>query len=255
MSIFSINLFWLTIAPSYYGLMYVIWFVIWYYILEKRKILKREDLDDLFIYIFLWVILWWRLGYIFFYDFAYYSQNLLEIFKIWKWWMSFHGWTIWVIISMFLFSKRYKFSFLKLADEITSVLPIWLFFGRIWNYLNKELLWFPYTWFLSVKKDGASYFPSPLLEAFLEWIVLFTILFFINKYKKIDWIVAVSFLIFYSIFRIFTEIFFRLPDPQIWYIFWFLTAWEILSFIMFICGIIILIYLKIQYATNPKISK
>ena len=133
---------------------------------------------------------------------------------------------------------------MKLADNIVSVLPIWLFFGRIWNYLNKELLWFQYTGFLAVEKNGNYYFPSPLLEAFLEWIILFIILFFINKYKKIDWIVASSFLIIYAIFRIFIEIYFRSPDVQIWYIFWFLTVWEILSSIMLFSGIIIFIYLK-----------
>lgn len=244
MHIFSISFFWLTIAPTYYWLMYVLWFVISYYILEKRKILSLENLDDLFLYIFFWVILWWRIWYILFYNFSYYSQNLIEILKIWEWWMSFHWWAIWVIIAMIIFSKKYKFSFLKLSDNIVSVLPIWLFFGRIWNYLNKELLWFQYTGFLRVEKNWNYYFPSPLIEAFLEWIILFIILFFINKYKKIDWIIASSFLIFYSIFRIFVEIFFRSPDAQIWYIYWFLTMWEILSSIMLFSGIIIFIYLK-----------
>jgi phosphatidylglycerol:prolipoprotein diacylglycerol transferase len=244
MTIFSLQIFGITIAPSYYWLMYALGFLIWYYIIDKRKILSREKLDDLFLYIFLWVILWWRIGYILFYDETYYAHNILDIFKIWQGWMSFHGWAIWVILAMFLFSKKYKFTFLKLADNIVSVLPIWLFLGRIWNYLNKELLGFPYTWFLSVKKDGSSYFPSPLLEAFLEWIVLFTILFFVNKYKKIDWIVASLFLIIYAIFRIFVEMFFRTPDIQIWYIFGFLTMWEILSSIMLLSGIWVFIYLK-----------
>ncbi|MDD4151301.1 MAG: prolipoprotein diacylglyceryl transferase [Candidatus Gracilibacteria bacterium] len=244
MHIFSINFFGLTIAPTYYGLMYVLGFVISYYILEKRKILTRENLDDLFLYIFFGVILGGRIGYILFYNFSYYSQNLIEIFKIWEGGMSFHGGAIGVIIAMILFSKKYKFSFLKLSDNIVSVLPIGLFFGRIGNYLNKELLGFQYTGFLRVEKNGNYYFPSPLLEAFLEGIILFLILFFINKYKKIDGIVASSFLIFYSIFRIFVEIFFRSPDIQIGYIYGFLTMGEILSSIMLFTGIIIFIYLK-----------
>lgn len=244
MTIFTINIFWLTIAPSYYWLMYALGFLIGYYILSKRKILDSGSLDDLFLYIFLWVILWGRIGYILFYDLAYYSDNIIDIFKIWQGWMSFHGRTIWVIIAMLLFSKKYKFSFLKLADNIVSVLPIWLFLGRIWNYINKELLGFPYTWFLTLEKNWNYYFPSPLLEAFLEWIVLFIILFFVNKHKKIDWIVASLFLIIYAIFRIFVEIFFRSPDPQIWYIFGFLTMWIILSIIMLISGISVFIWVN-----------
>ncbi|MDD5213428.1 MAG: prolipoprotein diacylglyceryl transferase [Candidatus Gracilibacteria bacterium] len=244
MTIFSLQIFGITIAPSYYGLMYALGFLIGYYIIDRRKILSRNELDDLFLYIFLGVILGGRIGYILFYDLVYYAHNILDIFKIWQGGMSFHGGAIGVILAMFLFSKKYKFSFLKLADNIVSVLPIGLFLGRIGNYLNKELLGFPYTGFLSVKKDGISYFPSPLLEAFLEGIVLFMILFFINKYKKIDGIVASSFLIFYAIFRIFVEMFFRSPDQQIGYIFGFLTMGEILSSIMLISGISVFIYLK-----------
>ncbi len=244
MTIFSIQFFWIIIAPTYYWLMYAMWFLIWYYILNKRKIIESSKLDDLFLYIFLWVILWWRIWYILFYDLAYYLDNFSNIFKIWQWWMSFHGWAIWVIIAMFLFSKKHKFSFLKLADEITLVLPIWLFLWRIWNYLNKELLGFPYNSFLAVEKNWNYYFPSPLLEAFLEWIVLFIILFFVNKNKKIDWITASLFLVFYWIFRIFVEMFFRTPDIQIGYIFWFRTMWEILSSIMIISWSSIFIYLN-----------
>ena len=144
--------------------------------------------------------------------------------------MSFHGWVIWVILAMWYFSRRYRFSFLKLTDEITTVLPIWLWLGRIWNYLNSELLWFSnYNWPLAVYKDWIWYFPSPLLECFLEWILLFIILNIVYKYKKFDWQIAALFLILYGSFRIFVEIFFRTPDANIWYIFWVLTMWEILS--------------------------
>jgi phosphatidylglycerol:prolipoprotein diacylglycerol transferase len=59
--------------------------------------------------------------------------------------MSFHGGVFGVIIAMILWSRLYRHSFLRLADAITSVLPIGLGLGRIANYLNKELLGFaPY---------------------------------------------------------------------------------------------------------------
>lgn len=239
MYIFKLDLFWISIAPTYYWLMYVLGFIAWYIIVKKNLKLSDKKIDSLLIYIFLWVLLGWRLGYIVFYDLRYYIANPIDIVKTWNWWMSFHGWVIWVIVAMFLFSKRYNFSFLKLADAICYSLPFWLFFGRIWNYINKELLWFsPYNWFLAIIKDGKSYFPSPLLEAFLEWIVLFLILTYFKKYRNLKkWQLAALFLIFYAIFRIFVEMFFRTPDSQIWYIFWFLTMWEILSLPMLIIGI------------------
>jgi phosphatidylglycerol:prolipoprotein diacylglycerol transferase len=240
MQIFDITLFGIHIAPSYYWLMYVIWFLGWYLIIKKRNVFNDENkksflniemLDDLLFYIFLWVILWWRFWYVLFYNPVYYFNNIFDILKIWQWWMSFHGWVIWVIIAMIFFSRKYKLNFYKLADEITAILPIWLWFGRIWNYLNKELLGFSnYYWPLNINWR----FPSPLVEVVLEWLVLYVILNYIYKKKQFDWQIATLFLILYWIFRIFVEILFREPDINIWYLYWYFTMWEILTIPMII---------------------
>lgn len=246
MIIFEITLFGLSIAPTYYGLMYALSFIIGYFILQKRNVIDKSKLDDLFFYIFLWVVLWGRFWYIIFYDLIKYIGNPIDIIKVWEWWMSFHGWVIWVILSMYIFAKKYKVDFLKLADQITLILPIWLWLWRIWNYLNKELLWYSdYNWFLAVYIDNTWYFPSPLLEAFLEWLVLFLILnyFYIKSNLKSGQIASL-FLVFYAIFRLFVEMFFRQPDIHIWYIFWYFTMWELLSIPMFLVWIILFLRFK-----------
>lgn len=246
MTIFELNIFGFTLAPTYYWLMYAISFLIWYFIFSKRKIYIKDEIDSLFIYIFLWVVLGWRIWYILFYNLPYYLENPISMLNVTEWWMSFHGWVIGVILAMIFFAKNKKTSFLKLADELTTVLPIWLFFWRIWNYINKELLWFEnYYWIFAVKIWEKSFFPSPLLEAFLEWLILFLILNFAYKSKKFKtWQIATLFLIFYAIFRIFVEIFFRQPDVQIWYIGWFITMWTILTLPMLILWIIIFFILR-----------
>lgn len=241
MKIFEITLFGFNFGPTYYGLMYVIWFVWGYYIIKYRKTLSEKLLDNLLIYIFLWVILGGRLGYVIFYNPSYYLSNIIEIIKFWEWGMSFHGGVIGVVVAMFVFARVYKLSFLKIADEITSILPIWLWAGRIWNYLNKELLWFQYTWPLAVEKWWVYYFPSPLLEAFLEWLVLFIILFFVYRYKKYPGQVAACFLLFYGIFRVWVELFVRTPDESIWYIWGFMTMWSILSIPMILVWLVFLL--------------
>lgn len=245
MTIFEINILWFHIAPSYYWLMYAIWFIIWYYYLLKKNIVKKNELEDLFFYIFIWVVLWWRLWYILFYDLSYYINSPLNIIKVWEWWMSFHWWFLWVVFMTLYFAKKYKLNFWKIIDELAVIVTIGLFLWRIGNFLNKELLWYSwYNWPLKVMKLGISYFPSPLIEALLEWIILFLILYFINKNKSFYWKTSAYFLIFYSIFRIFVEVFFRTPDIQIWYIFWFLTMWVILSLPMLLLWIILLIILR-----------
>jgi len=244
MKIFDITLFWIHISPSYYGLMYALWFLIWYYIIKSRKVIPEKKLDDLLIYIVLWVVLGWRLWYILFYNFSSYIDNPLNILKIWEWWMSFHWWIIWVIIAMILFSKFYKINFYKLSDQISLVVPIWLWLWRIWNYLNWELLWYSwYTWFLNVNWR----FPSPLVEMFLEWIVIFIVLNYLyikHKNKFNSWQIASIFLILYWIFRIFVEAVFREPDAHIWYIWNYFTLWEIYSLPMIIVWIYFYFKLK-----------
>ncbi len=126
--------------------------------------------------------------------------------------MSFHGGVIGVIIAMILYSLVHKKSFLIIADHVTSILPIGLGLGRIGNYLNKELLGFsPYNGPLAVIKNGVSYFPSPLLEATLEGLVLFIILYLLRQKNIFPGKIATSFLLWYGIMRFSIE-FVRTPD-------------------------------------------
>jgi len=239
MTIFELNLFWLHITPTYYGLMYALSFLIWYLILSHRKFLDSKKLDDFVFYIFLWIILGWRFWYILFYNLEYFINNPIKIPAIWEGWMSFHWWVLWVILALILFSKKYKLSFLKTSDTLMKVIPIWLFFWRIWNYINNELYWRKYSGPLAMTVDWKTYFPSPLLEALLEWIILFILLNFFWQNRKpgfISW----AFLFFYWIFRFSIE-FIRLPDEHLWYIFWIITMWQILSIPLIIAGVYLII--------------
>ncbi|MDP5039231.1 MAG: prolipoprotein diacylglyceryl transferase, partial [Candidatus Gracilibacteria bacterium] len=223
MTIFELNFFGINIAPSYYGLMYVLSFLIGYFYIKSKKIINNKKLDDLLLILIVGMILGGRTFYVLFYDLSYYLNNISEIFMPWKGGMSFHGGAFGFIISAYLFCRKNNIKFFGFMDELAIVGAIGIGFGRIGNYINKELLGFKYNGFLAVEKNGNFYFPSPLIEAFLEGLVLFIILFFINKYKKFSGLTSICFLIFYAIFRIFVEIFFRTPDSQIGYIYGFLT--------------------------------
>lgn len=245
MYLFNIELFWITISPSIYGFMYALSFLIGFYILKKRWFFNKDQLDDIFLYVFVWVILWGRFGYTFFYNLDYYQNNLLDVFKVWEWGMSFHGWVLGVILAMIIYSIRNKQNFYKVADEICAVLPIWLWLWRLWNYANSELLGYSgYNWLLSISIDGINYFPSTLLESFLEGLILYIILNYIYSTKKFSWQVASVFLIWYWIFRLFVELFFRQPDVHIGYIIGNFSMWSLLSIPMIIAWVWFYIYLS-----------
>ena len=89
------------------------------------------------------------------------------------------------------------------------------------------------------KIDNVARHPSQLYEAFLEGLILFLILnylIFKKNYKIGN--CSFSFLIYYGVFRIFSE-FFRLPDIQIGYIFGFVSMGMLLSTFMIFAGIIL----------------
>ena len=238
------------VAIRWYSLAYIFGILFgWWY---GRKILSKKftiidykfDLklfDDLITYLIFAIIIGGRLGYVIFYNFDYYSKNLIDIFKIWEGGMSFHGAMLGIIIGTFIFSKKHNIKTFFLLDTIACVSPIGIFFGRVANFINGELVGKVTNVYWSVvfpKIDNLNRHPSQLYEAFLEGLVLFFIMnvIFFNKNYKIGYC-SYYFLIFYGVFRVFSE-FFRQPDTQIGYIFGFLSMGMILSILMIFTGII-----------------
>lgn len=224
----------------------------WWY--GKRIILKISNIDhkiylkffdDLITYIIISMIIGGRLGYIIFYNIEFYIDNPIDVFKIWKGGMSFHGALIGIIFGTYLFSKKKGLNTFLFLDIIACVAPIGLFFGRIANFINGELVGKVtnvYWGVIFTNLDDNLRHPSQLYEAFLEGVVLFFVMNFIllNKNYKVGHCSSL-FLIFYGIFRIFSE-FFREPDVQLGYIYEILSMGMILSLFMIIAGLII--YLK-----------
>ena len=156
--------------------------------------------------------------------------------------MSFHGALIGVVFGVYLFSLKQKIEILFLLDIIACVAPIGIFFGRIANFINGELVGkiseVPWAVIFPAYGPMARH-PSQLYEAFLEGLVLFLILnYFINKRNYELGTCSYLFLILYGVFRIFVEIF-REPDVQIGYILNFLSMGSLLSLIMVCSGILI----------------
>ena len=101
-AIFNLEIRW-------YSLSYIFGIIFgWTYC--KKKLIKNKVIqklfDDYIFYLIIGIILGGRIGYILFYNFSYYSKNLLEIFMIWEGGMSFHGGLIGVILATYIFSKK-----------------------------------------------------------------------------------------------------------------------------------------------------
>lgn len=131
------------ITVRWYGLMFAVGFLLGTSILGR--IYRHEGAPEKWVGILLiWVVcatmIGARLGHVFFYEWAYYSQHPLEILKIWEGGLASHGGTIAIILAVILYSIfTTKRSPIWTFDRL--VIPIALVGGliRIGNLMNSEI--------------------------------------------------------------------------------------------------------------------
>jgi len=240
----------LSLEIRWYSLAYIMGIILGWTYCKKKLITDQHILglfDDFITYAVIGIILGGRLGYALFYNLNYYLENPLEIIMVWNGGMSFHGGLIGVILATQLFAKKYKVNQFIFLDLVALSAPIGIFFGRIANFINSELIGraADLPWSVQfVLVDNIKRHPSQLYEAFFEGIILFLLLgyFFKKNYLQNPGKISALFLIFYSLFRFFAE-FFRSPDPQIGYLFLNLTLGQLISIFFLITGTL-LFYLK-----------
>ena len=241
-------------ALSYIAGILLSWFLILKIIKIKKIDLNSKEISDLISNCMIGIIIGGRLGYVIFYNPDYYSNNLVEIFKIWNGGMSFHGGFVGVVFAVIYSSKLFKIPILTFADLIAIVAPVGLFFGRLANFINGEL--FGRTTnhsFGIIFPNGGDVprHPSQLYEAFFEGIVLFIILWVMmhlfDLLKK-PGIITSLFIFLYGLFRFFIE-FFREPDQHIGLLYFEFSMGQILSFPMILIGLYfsIIFYNKSKY--------
>ena len=141
------------IPIKYYSLMFVIAFLGGLQIMKKifkNESVAEEKLDTLFIYAVISILVGARLGHVFFYDWDYYQNNLLEIilpfrFNPFKYTgiagLASHGAAIGVIIAMYLYHK--KFPDIKLSwilDRVVIPVAFGAIFVRLGNLMNSEII-------------------------------------------------------------------------------------------------------------------
>ena len=232
----------------WYALAYIAAFVVGYFLFrafarrsDSGLNMNRHELDDMFSWIILGVIIGGRLGYVLFYNLPFFLAHPLEIFAVWHGGMSFHGGLLGVVVATFLFARSWSRG-LRVLDLISVVTPIGLFFGRVANFINMEIMGRPTDSGLGVFFNGVSdvpRHPSPLYEAATEGLLLFIIMLCLYRYTKLrrhPGALCGAMAMFYAVFRIVCEQF-RAPDVQIGFLTsWGLTMGGLLSAVLFLCG-------------------
>jgi len=238
------------LAIRWYGLMYLTAFVL-ALVLGKYRLKTRPDaiwnakaFDDALFYGVLGVVLGGRLGYVLFYQPAYYFAHPLQIFAVWEGGMSFHGGFLGVLFAMWLTARRIGKPWLAITDFIAPLVPLGLGAGRIGNFINGELWGRPTNvpWaMIFPNHDMIPRHPSELYEFALEGIVLFIILWVFSAKSRPLGAVSGVFLLGYGTFRFLVE-FTRAPDAFLGLLALGLSMGQWLSLPMIVAGIIMLVW-------------
>lgn len=257
----------------WYGLMYLFAFATCFILISKTNQkenlgLTKEQLDSFLTWTIGGIILGARLGYVFFYQPAYYLSHPLEIILPFRLGasgfqftgisgMSYHGGLIGAILFSTIAVRRNKMPWRTTLNLGFFAVPLGYTWGRWGNFVNGELfgevtkspigMWFPQAHDSPITAPILHH-PSQLYEMFFEGIILFLILFFLRKKKSFRNQMMSCYLIGYGFFRFFIE-FFRKPDAHLGRIDLLgMSRGQTLCSLMIIAGIILFIW-------NRKLDK
>ena len=237
--IFSISLFGAEFALRWYALAYLVGIGLGYLLcraaLGRDRLwpatqapMRKDQLDDLLTWMILGIILGGRLGFVLFYEPAYYLSHPAEILRIWQGGMAFHGGFLGVCVATLIFCRRNAIPLGSTADMLALAAPPGLMLGRIANFVNAELWGRPTDapWGVIFPGPAAqncpgveglcARHPSQLYEAGLEGLVLgllLIVLAFGTRTLRAPWRLTGVFLTGYGLARFVVE-FYRLADAQ-----------------------------------------
>lgn len=248
-----------TLGPlniHWYGLMYLCSFAVGWFLAQYRaknsvRVITASQAEDFTFYSAMGIIIGGRVGYVVFYNFSAWMDDLFMIVRLWEGGMSFHGGLIGLATAMLIYAKKINKNFFDLVDFVAPLAPVGLFFGRIGNFIGGELYGraTDVAWAMKFPNDpNVARHPSQLYEAFLEGLVLFIILFWFSHKPRPRGAVIGLFMLGYGVFRFFIENY-RQPDAHITFLlFGWMTRGQILCVPMIVIGLFLIVW---TYTREP----
>lgn len=243
------------IEIRWYAIFILVGFLLGIYMIireAERVNIDKNKIVDLCFSLILVSLIGARIYYVIF-EFDQYKYNLLDIFKIWNGGLAIHGGIIAGIIYIYYYIKKHNLDILKITDIIVPSLILGQAIGRWGNFFNSEA-YGSVTTFQTLKSlhipkfiiDGMyinvygtyNYYHPTFFYESLWCLIGFIILIIIRKNKKIKiGQITGTYLILYGFERFFVE---TLRQDSLMFL--GLKVAQIVSLIMFIMGIILIIY-------------
>ncbi|MDR5658021.1 prolipoprotein diacylglyceryl transferase [Serpentinicella sp. ANB-PHB4] len=194
------------IQVAWYGILISLGIILGVILATKRAVavgLHEETVVDMCLLAIPAAILGARAYYVIF-KWDYYSQNLSDIYRFRQGGLAIHGGIIAGVVVGYLFCKKKKISFLKLADVCAPSIILGQAVGRWGNYFNQEAYGRATELPWAIEIDGMMVHPTFLYESLWNFAVFFFLLYFTKK-KKADGQLFLLYLILYSVGRFFIE--------------------------------------------------
>lgn len=231
------------------------------YFLAKQDGRWHNHIVDIGIYSGIAGIVGARLWDVFFFDWAYYSHHLSEIFYVWQGGMAIQGGIVFGVGAGIIYAKRHKIDILALADIVAPAIILGQAIGRCANLLNGDAfgaptgsnfgIIYPETTLAYHTYGAQPLWPAEVWEGQIDFVI-FALLLIFRAFPHAKGQAFSLYIMLYSLARFGLE-FLRgdYANP----VFLSFTSAQTTSLVAFILALIFFIYCQITYSGQKKTVK
>ena len=231
------------------------------YFLAKQDGRWHNHIVDIGIYSGIAGIVGARLWDVFFFDWAYYSHHLSEIFYVWQGGMAIQGGIVFGVGAGTIYAKRHKIDILALADIVAPAIILGQAIGRCANLLNGDAfgaptggnfgIIYPETTLAYHTYGAQPLWPAEVWEGQIDFVI-FALLLIFRAFPHAKGQAFSLYIMLYSLARFGLEF---LRGDYATPVFLSFTSAQTTSLVAFILALIFFIYCQITYSGQKKTVK
>lgn len=231
------------------------------YFLAKQDGRWHNHIVDIGIYSGIAGIVGARLWDVFFFDWAYYSHHLSEIFYVWQGGMAIQGGIVFGVGAGIIYARHHKIDILALADIVAPAIILGQAIGRCANLLNGDAfgaptggnfgIIYPETTLAYHTYGAQPLWPAEVWEGQLDFVI-FALLLIFRAFPHAKGQAFSLYIMLYSLARFGLEF---LRGDYATPVFLSFTSAQTTSLVAFILALIFFIYCQITYSRQKKTVK
>ena len=231
------------------------------YFLAKQDGRWHNHIVDIGIYSGIAGVVGARLWDVFFFDWAYYSHHLSEIFYVWQGGMAIQGGIVFGVGAGIIYARRHKIDILALADIVAPAIILGQAIGRCANLLNGDAfgaptggnfgIIYPETTLAYHTYGAQPLWPAEVWEGQIDFVI-FALLLIFRAFPHAKGQAFSLYIMLYSLARFGLEF---LRGDYATPVFLSFTSAKTTSLVAFILALIFFIYCQITYSRQKKTVK